>query len=62
MKTIYKKVSEKFRGQKPIVIDSIDVFGGVDVEGYDGLPHVTNSNQEITEEEFKKLLQTNYRQ
>ena len=55
MKTIYKKVSEKFRGQKPILIDSIDVFGGVDVEGY-GLPHVTNSSQEITEEEFKKLL------
>jgi len=48
MRTIYKKVYEKLRGEQEVV-DVDNIFGGVHI-------HRTNSMVELTEEEFKKAL------
>ncbi len=48
MRTIYKKVYEKLRGEKEVVSD-VDIFGDVHI-------HPTNHMVEISEEEFKKSL------
>jgi hypothetical protein len=48
MRTIYKKVYEKLRGEREVV-DVDNIFGDVHI-------HPTNSMVEITEEEFKKSL------
>ncbi len=48
MRTIYKKVYEKLRGEQEVV-DVDNIFGDVHI-------HRTNSMVELTEEEFKKAL------
>jgi hypothetical protein len=49
MRTIYKKVYEKLRGEQEVVSDVDNIFGDVHI-------HRTNSMVELTEEEFKKAL------